>query len=39
MDIVSENHDEFVIVEGKAKILKKKTVFYNKVQQFNRDLR
>lgn len=31
--------DENIIKEGKTKILKNKDVFYNKVQEFNRDLR
>lgn len=35
----SGSASEEVIVEGKAKIFKRPGVFYNKVQEFNRDLR
>lgn len=36
----NENNGQLVIIEeGKAKIQQPKSVFYNKVQTFNRDLR
>lgn len=36
---IAAGGDDNVIREGKTKILKNKDVFYNKVQEFNRDLR
>lgn len=34
-----QNDKDMPILEGKAKIFQKSGVFYNKVQEFNRDLR
>lgn len=38
-DVGSDNNPMEVIVEGRAKISKSSAVFYNKAQEFNRDLR
>lgn len=38
-DSEEKPNDEYLVSEGKAKIFRLPFVFYNKVQQFNRDIR